>query len=1010
MHRMSPSGSKGRRRRSRKLWIALAALAAVLIAAPFLFTGAIVRSIVARTPYRAFTPAFQSASLNPLGAVTLSGVTLHDTGDRADQVLLTASQIRFTFSWSEVFSGRFQSIDLQGVRATARSGRTSPLTLLQLGAPPVPTAAIGTARPGPTTAPAAPRPPFQTLTAHGQVLFSDFGPPAAAFGLDPGDTLPLVAHVGATPLPNGLLWDVSLLLGDPEAKNLTDPVLGARAHITATGAESRIHLDSLTLSNVSADLSQKLLDAAHLPPMLARAYAAHLDRLNAAGTVYLAPTPSIDVALEIHELSAKASGDTPLAIDRLSATTRVRGPLTASPLADLSFSRAHCTFDGAQLGQFRLTRASADLSITAGEIGFSELEASVGEAGAQLHASAAWDLLNNIPSRADIDLRFVNLSTLGTRLPLSVRTYLPPVSEGHIDARLFITDAEPNRIVAHLDLSAPDRALVDAAQLPAALAPYMPFRDSSPTLSFSNLTAGATLTWSGRFTDLPDITNGHLAVGSLAAAGEAVDPQQLLSKVSADFAVVRGFARLDDLSFNLPASGKVNAVARYDLARRTLSAASLNIAGADARAFIPWFPQETALAGRLDVSLRYNGLDQPSTLDASLLNDVTLRLPDGTLRLAGSPTLTLRATPTANGAIRLDTALLKGPATLSASAPLVNYLRTLLGESPSSSTSFFERFKEGAVATLDHLELTGRIDLARRLYTGNLKLTDLDAGSLPTAAVPTRVDDLSLAAGVTFAYASPERITLTAARLTAAKLTLGNNLFTAFKSDLALSKEKLTAKSIDFNFADGAFHGDLLYLLPAGTSPLLDHLTLKATHLNQAIVTKNLFPERFTADGLATLTLNLRQLDDVYTGAVEITAESPGMLRLSKDLSQGTFAPAAEAAAKAAQSIIPPNFQQIVVDQLANFPYISGTARVVDTAEGAELHLDYNRAPLKPGDPGYAVPINLAGQPTTANFPVNLKNLTLRLKEMSVADLLTRALGAQDFLTRKPARSAATSP
>lgn len=1013
MAAMPSSGPRERRPRfRRKLWIALAALAAALIATPFLFTGAIVRHLLARSAYRVFQPEFHAASLNPLGAVTLFDVTLHDTGDRAGQLLLTAREVRLTFSWSDVFSGRFKTIDLEGVRAAARTGADCPLTLLQLGAPPASTAST----PAPATpaatrgAPVAPAPPFDTLTAHGEIVFADFGPPASAFGLDPGDALPLSAHIGAGALPDGLLWDVSLLLGDPESKNLTDPVLGARAHITSTAETSRIHIDSLTLTNLSADLSQKLLASAHLPPTLARGYAAHLDRLQAAGTVYLAPAPSIDVAVEVHELSAKASGDTPLAIDRLSATTRVRGPLTSSPLADLSFSRAHCTFDGAQVGQFRLTRASADLSISAGEIGFSELEASVGEAGAQVHASAAWDLVNNIPSRADIDLRFVNLSTLGARLPAALRPYLPPVSEGHIDARLFITDAEPNRIVAHLDLSAPDRAVVDAAQLPAAVAPYLPFRESSPTLSFSSFAGGATLTWSGRFSDLPDITSGHLALGSLSAAGEAVDPQQLLSNVSADFAVVRGFARLDDLSIDLPASGKIGAFARYDLTRHSLSAAALNITGLDARAFIPWFPQETALAGRLDFSLRFNGLGQPATLDASLLNDVTLRLPDGTLRLTGSPTLSLRATPSANGALRVETATLKGPTTLSASAPFVNYFRTLAGDRPSSSSSFMERFKDGAVTTIDKLELAGQVDIVRGLYAGSIKLTNLDAGSVPGAPSPTRIDDLSVAATVSLPYTAPARTTISSAHLTAAQLTLGDNEFTSFKADASLGDGKLQAPSVAFIFADGAFRGDLLFVLPAQGAPALDHLSLKATHLNQATITKNLFPERFTAEGFATLNVALRQVGDTCTGSVEITAEAPGVLKFSKELSQGTFAPAAEAAAKIAQSLIPPNFQQIVVDQLANFPYTTGTTRMVDAPGGAELRLDYNRAPLKSGDPGYAIPINIAGQPNVANFPVNLKNLTIRLKDMSVAELLTRVLGAQDFLVRQPVRPATTSP
>ena len=81
---------KGRRLSRRRIAVVAGVLLLVLLALPFIFTGALVRLVLARTPYAAFRPSFKSAGLNPLGAITLSGVALHDTGEHAQDLLLTA--------------------------------------------------------------------------------------------------------------------------------------------------------------------------------------------------------------------------------------------------------------------------------------------------------------------------------------------------------------------------------------------------------------------------------------------------------------------------------------------------------------------------------------------------------------------------------------------------------------------------------------------------------------------------------------------------------------------------------------------------------------------------------------------------------------------------------------------------------------------------------------------------------------------------------------------------------
>ena len=99
---------------------------------------------------------------------------------------------------------------------------------------------------------------------------------------------------------------------------------------------------------------------------------------------------------------------------------------------------------------------------------------------------------------------------------------------------------------------------------------------------------------------------------------------------------------------------------------------------------------------------------------------------------------------------------------------------------------------------------------------------------------------------------------------------------------------------------------------------------------------------------------------------------------------------------------MPDNFDRIVSDQLADYPYETGSVELQDEDGHLLLTLRYDRKPLKPGDPGYAVPVTIAGQKVLANLEFNLRGTTFTLNQ-SITDILSGLWGfKQSLASPKP--------
>jgi len=94
------SGLKNKKLR-RFLLIAIGIIAAIF-AVPFLFTSAILRYYLGKSGIRGYSVQFRSATLSPLGALTINDVEIDDTEESAGRKLMTAQRLRVEFAWTEI--------------------------------------------------------------------------------------------------------------------------------------------------------------------------------------------------------------------------------------------------------------------------------------------------------------------------------------------------------------------------------------------------------------------------------------------------------------------------------------------------------------------------------------------------------------------------------------------------------------------------------------------------------------------------------------------------------------------------------------------------------------------------------------------------------------------------------------------------------------------------------------------------------------------------------------------
>ena len=148
---------------------------------------------------------------------------------------------------------------------------------------------------------------------------------------------------------------------------------------------------SNNLSPVVSDGKCLLSRLGPLPKAARRRFTGKLDRISLVGSIVAGSDVTLSLEAELRDLSLRALGAGPaMDLEHLGFSTRIDGKWTATPLKDLMFTRAQCTFDLLQLDEWKLSHAVADLQNNPTQIMLVDLQAELGDT--PLTAAATYDL------------------------------------------------------------------------------------------------------------------------------------------------------------------------------------------------------------------------------------------------------------------------------------------------------------------------------------------------------------------------------------------------------------------------------------------------------------------------------------------------------------------------------------------------------------------------------------------------------------------------------------------
>ncbi len=232
---------------------------------------------------------------------------------------------------------------------------------------------------------------------------------------------------------------------------------------------------------------------------------------------------------------------------------------------------------------------------------------------------------------------------------------------------------------------------------------------------------------------------------------------------------------------------------------------------------------------------------------------------------------------------------------------------------------------------------------------------------------------------------------LTEGKVSFDTLVYGKNEVTGFSTPVGISEGKLDAPKIAAAFAGGDFSGEVSYLL---AEKRLGKASLHVAHLDQQQVAANLAPDKVNAEGTVSGTVELSSGDrSPVVGTIDLVADGAGRLQIKDEQTAEALAQKLETGAAA--GVLPSNFSDIVVGQLKDYPYQTGHIFVAAPDGVPVITLNYHRDGVKAGEPGFGVKTTLAGQPVTANYTVQLPELSVVLKGKTITELLALAAGLE---------------
>lgn len=971
------------------------------LAVPFVFTTTLVRYYLKHSDYAPFHITLDRATLGPTGRLTLRNLLVHDIREHTGRPLLSVSAARIDFAWTQLGQRRVHLIDVDGLQLYLRAANDQPLSLLRLANPPdAPSSAVATAPASAPASAAASTPPFWfdelviTGSAHveGFEAWTQFLPDSMKAGI------PLKLHAQTTGNARQPTRDLALVLGDPEASD-SAPALAARLSLKPDpDGDIDVTLSNVSLRRASVSLAPETIAKflprfAAAPADLRRRYDVSLDALQITGLLETGRDMRFtgDIDLRGLDIVARSEG-TPLSLDSFALSVHVVAPFGEDFPKTLHVSGGTCTFEVLQGGPWRLSKATANFELSDEVFTLAQWQA--GFAGGLMMGSLDWPINSGSPSRGSISIRDANSATVLARLPDDLRVQIPLTVDGPISAKLSFANEDPQRPAGRIELSTGDNLRLESARA-AVLGPIV----------LKNAALTAELSWPDQLWSVPEVTRGSLRAEAISVIG--LD----LTDLSGTFLLNSGSLALDELHAALGTDGTLTAAARINTTTWSPDALALSATNIPGAAAASWLPPDVQLEGTLALTLACEHpetapQDYAFTAALGLSDPYTMRVHDGKATAAGGLTINLTGSVGSDFHSNLSGTLkLEHLKSLTCDEALLAQLRP--GQTPL--------FKGAADLGLDSLTLEGKVATTPTAFAGKLEFAGLDAHATLAGGSTLELENLALSGPLALPLDSPALPDLLA-HSSANPLTLafdhfgyGQNTLDDFTACLILDKGKLSVgPDAQCAFAGGtitaAAEVDLL-------RPALMSATLKLKQIDQAIISQNMLPERFSAEGIVDGEISItRDPRDHLVGSIELTSDTAGRLKLDRELSQKLLAPAARAAAIDAGATLPPSFDQIVTGQLANYPYTTGKLTARDSGEDLELMLNYTRVALTPGEPGYGVKVTVEGHDVLNNYPLHIKGLTLALAHYTVPEVLAKASGFAALIAEPHPPILATQP
>ena len=943
----------------------VACLLLAVLAVPFLFTTQIVRYVLRKT-HGEFAPVVDRATLGISGSLTVFGLRLHEPGD-GGKPLLSADRVRIHFGWGDVRRYTLDSIDARNLHIHVRSDDEHPLTLLAL---------TPKETDGPTLW-------FDRLTADGQVVFDRPG------GLDlPVKQLALDMDMRMEGARQSPLRRIRVGLGEAGKS--------ARLLVQVRADEKLIRIEEGSLSNVDAVIPAKVVRmyVAGIPDDLRGSLTLRVDAIDFAGTVAMTdPLMPLSAQGEVRGLSLTAANEGGTRSEVLGLTTvfSLNLPIGEPSLAAVSIPEARTRIDSLRHG----THAARDFTMRWSLKGavLSAQSMRLSTLKSDIEGGLSVDLAARQLVEAKLDVHHLDLRDAAARLAAGTLD-----ASGTLAAHITVgpEPGKPGQLRARIDADIRDLDTMVAADVARQYGAALPAEIAGPLqLSADGLQLQGQLTFGDP--RLP-----------ISGSGKVMNLSFSAPEAAAGAPVIKGFS--GEIAISLPAGQP--SLAALVLRSSGTSVNTLKYGPLDLRDFSATWSLENQIikAGDVKLAMGDSTLNGSASFDLAenvlreMAVDVTGVDVQRIVAMAAPDPLDVRGTFSGRVVARaeLDPATRRplayvGEASIRGLSATVaaEQLRPHAGELLEGITGLV-RLSAEAIETQGRLVFNDpKRPLSLSGAVRGLSVSAPEAKKEEALALQRLVADFTLS--LPLAEPSLAVVSLESSSTMFDALTYGSFDVRNFSAAWSLKDQVLHARQTRWNMYKAAVDGRLRLDLESG---VLHEAKFSVARLDLHDLLGTLMPGKMDAQGLVSGTIALHSEMDVETGTltplrgeVKLTTDSAGKLMI------GDVKPLQQALTEGKSE----ELTDVILAQLKNYPYDSGSLTLTAARGQPELILSFQRKPVQPGEPGHNAPMDYDGRRVMVNYTVQISQVVIAMPQETLDGILLLASGLRTG-DRKPRR------